>query len=63
MFELTEQGLKLIEIAAGLDLERDILANMDFKPLIAEELKVMDKAIYLQQWGGLAHEIRSEYRL
>ncbi|PNZ60002.1 acyl CoA:acetate/3-ketoacid CoA transferase [Staphylococcus casei] len=63
VFELTKQGLKLIEIAAGLDLDRDILANMDFKPLIAEELKVMDKAMCHQQWGGLAHEIKSEYRL
>ncbi|MFW6059502.1 MAG: acyl CoA:acetate/3-ketoacid CoA transferase [Phycisphaeraceae bacterium] len=34
VFELTEQGLQLIEIAPGIDLEKDILAHMAFKPII-----------------------------
>lgn len=36
VFELTDQGLKLIEIAPGVNLEKDILAHMDFKPIMHE---------------------------
>src|SRR5215471_9669834 len=32
VFRLTRDGLELAEIAPGIDLERDILAKMDFKP-------------------------------
>jgi propionate CoA-transferase len=39
-------GLELIEIAPGVDLERDILAQMDFKPAISAELKLMDARIF-----------------
>jgi propionate CoA-transferase len=39
-------GLELIEIAPGVDLERDILARMDFKPAISPDLKLMDAAIF-----------------
>jgi len=38
VFELTPQGLRLIEIAAGLDLQRDVLDLMQFKPLLAETI-------------------------
>jgi propionate CoA-transferase len=34
VFELTAQGLRLAEVAPGIDVERDILAQMDFKPLV-----------------------------
>ena len=33
VFELTPQGLRLAEVAPGVDIERDILAQMDFKPI------------------------------
>jgi propionate CoA-transferase len=39
-------GLELIEIAPGVDLERDILAQMDFKPSISAEMKLMDARIF-----------------
>ena len=35
VFELTPQGLRLIEIAAGLDLQHDVLNHMQFTPLLA----------------------------
>jgi len=38
VFELTPQGLRLIEIAAGLDLQRDVLDLMQFKPVLAETI-------------------------
>jgi acyl CoA:acetate/3-ketoacid CoA transferase len=34
VFRLTADGMELIEMAPGLDLERDILACMDFQPIV-----------------------------
>jgi propionate CoA-transferase len=34
VFRLTRQGLELTEVAPGIDIERDILAHMDFAPTI-----------------------------
>lgn len=34
VFELTPEGLELTEIAPGIDIHRDILAHMDFKPIV-----------------------------
>ena len=36
----------LIEIAPGIDLEKDVLAQMEFRPEIAPDLKTMDPAIF-----------------
>lgn len=41
VFELTPQGLRLIETAAGVDVDNDILARMQFRPAIAAELRTM----------------------
>lgn len=46
VFKLEAEGLTLIEIAPGIDLEKDILAHMAFKPLIAETLTLMDLSIF-----------------
>ena len=34
VFRLTKAGMELIEVAPGIDIERDILACMDFKPIV-----------------------------
>jgi propionate CoA-transferase len=39
VFELTPRGLRLIEIAAGLDLQRDVLDHMQFAPQLAETIR------------------------
>ena len=49
VFKLTSQGLELIEIAPGVDLERDILSQMAFKPIISPNLKEMDSKIFKNQ--------------
>lgn len=46
IFRLEKDGLKLIEIAPGIDLEEHILAQMDFKPKITKPPKTMDKRIF-----------------
>lgn len=52
VFRLTGEGLELIEIAPGVDLERDILARMDFRPLVRAP-KAMDPALFLPASTGL----------
>lgn len=53
VFELKEEGLVLTEIAPGVDLEKDVLAQMDFKPIVAESLKLMDEKIFKDELMGL----------
>jgi propionate CoA-transferase len=52
VFRLTSQGLELIEIAPGVDLERDILAHMAFRPL-AGNPELMDARIFRPEPMGL----------
>lgn len=56
VFELTEQGIVLTEIAPGIDLEKDVLAHMSFKPIISENLKLMDERIFADETMGLAEK-------
>lgn len=53
VFELKQEGLVLTEIAPGISLEKDILANMDFEPIISENLKIMDERIFKDELMGL----------
>ncbi|MDG6985322.1 MAG: acyl CoA:acetate/3-ketoacid CoA transferase [Nitrososphaerota archaeon] len=46
VFELTPKGLELKEIAPGVDLERDVLSKMEFKPLMPRRLLEMDSALF-----------------
>lgn len=46
VFKLQREGLKLIEVAPSIDVEKDILAKMEFKPMVAEEIKEMPSTIY-----------------
>jgi len=57
VFRLGVQGLELIEIAPGIDLERDILTQMDFRPVISNELRMMDDAIFRDAPMGLRERL------
>jgi propionate CoA-transferase len=60
VFELREGVLTLTEIAPGMDLERDILAQMEFRPAIAKDLKLMPAEIFHAKWGGLRQIIETK---
>ena len=53
VFRLGDQGLELVEIAPGIDLERDIIAQMDFRPPVSKDLRTMDDAIFRDTPMGL----------
>lgn len=46
VFRLIEGGLELIEIAPGIDLDKNILSLMEFRPAISPKLKIMDARIF-----------------
>lgn len=58
VFKLVDKKVTLTEIAPGIDLEKDILAQMDFVPEISKDLKVMDEGIFYEQWGGLKNSFK-----
>lgn len=59
VFRLCADGLELIEIAPGMDLQRDILACMDFAPLIASPPALMDARIFVDAPMGLRDDMLS----
>ncbi|MGD9783586.1 MAG: acyl CoA:acetate/3-ketoacid CoA transferase [Hyphomicrobiaceae bacterium] len=52
VFRLTGRGMELSEVAPGIDIERDILARMDFMPIV-ENPELMDESIFLDEPMGL----------
>ncbi|MDP4023510.1 malonate decarboxylase subunit alpha [Methylobacterium sp. NEAU 140] len=48
VFNLTQAGMELIEVAPGIDIGRDILAHMDFMPVIENPI-LMDRRIFADQ--------------
>jgi len=43
VFELTDRGMQLIEVAPGIDIEHDILAHMGFTPIIGDVRPMPDE--------------------
>jgi len=58
VFRLTAEGVELIEIAPGIDLEKDILSQMEFKPII-RNLRLMDGRIFKPTPMGLKDDLLS----
>lgn len=48
VFRRTPEGMELTEVAPGIDIERDILAHMDFEPLVRKP-RLMDPRIFEDQ--------------
>lgn len=53
VFQLTTNGLRLIEVAPGMDIERDIVAKMEFTPIIDTDPILMDLKIFTRAPIGL----------
>jgi propionate CoA-transferase len=56
VFRLTPEGLELTEVAPGIDIEKDILAHMNFKPIVKRP-KLMDARIFLPKPMGLRNDM------
>lgn len=56
VFRLEEGGLTLLEIAHGVDLQRDILDQMEFKPSVPEYVRYMDPRLFREGPMGLTAE-------
>ena len=63
VFELKDGGLVLIEVAPGIDVDKDILAQMDFKPKVSPNLKPMPSGLFRPTWGGLRAIIETQKAL
>ena len=60
VFRLADAGgLELIEIAPGIDLERDILARMGFAPAISPKLRLMEPRLFADAAMGLRDRMLS----
>lgn len=62
VFKLTEEGLELTEIAPGVDLEKDILAHMDFTPMM-KGVREMPAEIFNENWGMLESRLKERFKL
>lgn len=56
VFELTQAGLELTEVAPGIELERDILSQMESRPII-KKLSEMDPRIFAEGEMGLRTDL------
>ena len=57
VFRLCEEGLELIEIAPGIDLETQILPLMEFEPIIRKPPKLMDQRLFLLPPMGIKDDL------
>jgi len=54
VFELTQEGLILTEVAPGVDLQKDVLDLMEFKPIMKGQPKLMDSRIFTDSPMGIS---------
>ncbi len=62
VFRVGPDGLELIEIAPGVDPERDVIAQMGFRPAVSRDLKAMDPRIFQPGLMGLSTDIHAKPR-
>jgi propionate CoA-transferase len=53
VLRLTSEGLEVIEVAPGIDLNKDVLEQADFPLIVSPDLKTMDAAIFSESPYGL----------
>jgi acyl CoA:acetate/3-ketoacid CoA transferase len=58
VFRLTSRGLRLDEVAPGVNLDRDVLSKMEFTPIVSSNLRQMDSRLFGPNAMGLAKELQ-----
>lgn len=53
VLRIADGAFELIEIAPGVDLDRDVLARMSFRPKVSGDLRLMDARIFRPEPMGL----------
>jgi acyl CoA:acetate/3-ketoacid CoA transferase len=53
VLRLANKGLEVIEVAPGIDLNKDVLEQADFPLIVSPDLKIMDAEIFSESLFGL----------
>src|SRR5262249_45944506 len=61
VFRAVDGVLELIEIAPGVDLERDIVSHMAARPRISSNLQIMDRRLFAPEPMGLLADMQRNY--
>ena len=56
VFRLSPEGVELLEVAPGIDIERDVVAHMAFPPIM-RDVQLMDAGVFQAEWGRLAERL------
>lgn len=62
VFKLEKEGMTLIEVAPGIDLDKDIFSKMEFRPEVAEDLHEIDSRVFREETMDIRDELLSKRR-
>lgn len=62
VFKLVPEGVELIEVAPGIDIQTQILDLMGFEPIISKDLRVMDEALFREDAAGIREIIMKKQK-
>jgi len=60
VFVSGDKGLTLSEVAPGVDVQRDVIAQMGFVPIISPDLREMDPRIFHPKLMGLNKDLSQQ---
>ncbi|GBF09507.1 putative propionate CoA-transferase [Aeropyrum pernix] len=63
VFKLEGGSLRLVEVAPGVDIERDILGHMEFRPIIDRRVEEMDERIFRERRMEVKKELVKALRM
>jgi propionate CoA-transferase len=63
VFRRGPEGLELVEVAPGIDPERDVVDLMEFRPIISPDLSEMDPRIFQPEPMGLSVDLSHKVRI
>jgi propionate CoA-transferase len=62
VFRLTNEGLVLEEIAPGIELDKDVLSKMEFRPVVKSSVSAMDEKLFREGKMGLRNDRMQIFR-